>query len=211
MRSTLSISRPARAAAVVTAALALAACGGDDPTLSGSGAGGQPGSTAQSGAVAGIDRERNDQDIAFITDMKPHHEGALEMARLGESRAADPKVKDLARRIVAAQDPEIQTMQKMATAWGVDLNAAAGGPHGGMNMGGGMGKGEDVAALEPLSGPAFDKEFLTRMTAHHQSAVEMANKELSAGLNKQAKQMAQDIVTSQTAEINEMKTLLAAL
>lgn len=202
MRTTLIPSRPVRiAVASVVAALALAACGGgDEPTVASSGG---ASASAKGTSVPGIDATHNQADIAFITDMKPHHEGALEMAKLAEARAGSPKVKDLAARIVAAQDPEIQTMDKMATAWGVDL-AAGGGPHGG----GGMGMGGDTAALEPLSGAAFDKEFLTRMTAHHQSAVEMSQQELGDGQNAQAKKLAQDIITAQKKEIEEMKTLL---
>lgn len=209
MRSTLSTTRPARLAAAVTAAVALTACGGgDDPTIS---TGGGEGATSGVGAtpVPGIDAAFNDADVAFIQDMKPHHDGAIAMAELAATRSASAEVKALADKIVAAQDPEIQTMQKMALAWGVDLEAG-GGSMPGMDMGG-MDSGEDVAALEPLKGPEFDKEFLTRMVAHHTSAVDMANVELAGGENPQAKEMAQDIVTSQTAEIAEMKTLLAAL
>ncbi len=211
MSTTLSFSRPARiAAAAVVSALVLAACGGgDDPTISGSGSGSGAGSSdVAASPVPGIDSEHNDADIAFITDMTPHHEGAIDMAELAETRAQSSEVRALAVKIVAAQDPEIETMKKMTTAWGVDLSAS-GAEHGGGHSSS-MGDG-DVAALEPLSGAEFEREFLTRMTAHHEGAVEMAETELADGLNAQAKEMAADIVQSQTAEIARMKTLLAAL
>ena len=207
MRTTLIKSHPARSAiAAVVAALALTACGGgDDPTLAGGGTA-QSGSPVKATPVPGIDAEHNDADIAFITDMAPHHASAIDMAELAATRSGSAQVKDLATRIVAAQDPEIQTMDKMAKAWGVELKA------GGMQMGGmgGMG-GDDVAALKPLSGAAFDKEFLTRMTVHHESALEMSKKELAEGKNPQAKELAQAIITAQDKEIAEMKALLAAL
>lgn len=209
MRTTLSTTRLTRVVVSVTAALALAACGGgDDPTIASQG-GNPPGAGAlQPTPVAGIDAAFNATDVAFITDMKPHHDGAIAMAELAGTRAADAQVKALATKIVGAQDPEIAMMRKMATAWGVDLEAAPSG----MSMGGGsMAEGEDVAVLTPLSGAAFDKEFLTRMKAHHESAVEMAAVELAGGENPQAKQMAQEITTAQKAEIAEMTTLLAAL
>lgn len=210
MRTTLIALRPTRTTvAALSVAAALSACGGgDDPTIAAGGAG-QDGPAAPPVAaspVAGIDAANNEADVAFIRDMKPHHEGAIAMAELAATRAASPEVKTLATKIVAAQDPEIQTMLKMAAAWGVDLGA--GGASGGM-PGMEMGGGGDVAALEPLSGAAFDREFLTRMLAHHQSAIEMAQVELAQGENAQAKQMATDIVATQTAEIAEMKTLLA--
>jgi len=45
--------------------------------------------------------------------MIPHHQQAVEMATLAETRAADAAVKTLAGQIKAAQDPEIRTM----TGW----------------------------------------------------------------------------------------------
>ena len=201
MRKTLLSARPARQVALGFAlALALSACGtGDDPTINASD---QNGSKKPS-PVAGIDAEHNDADIAFINDMKPHHEGAVAMAELAATRAASAEVKDLATKIQAAQGPEIEMMDKMAVAWGVELDAS-GGAHG-------AAMGDDTAALEPLSGEEFDREFLTRMIANHEGALQMAQTELAEGVNPQAKQMANDIVTSQTAEIAQMKGLLAAL
>lgn len=209
------IFRPARiATAAFAAALALAACGGgDDPTISS----GSDGGSVQASPVAGIDAEHNDADIMFITMMKPHHEAALGMAELAGARAESPLVKALADKIMAAQEPEIEMMNKMATAWGVDLESGAAENGGGHSMSGApsmaddsMSGGNDMSALEPLSGKEFDREFLTRMIAHHEGAIEMAETELADGLNAQAKQMAADITESQAAEIEEMKSLLAA-
>lgn len=204
MRTSRLLRRPARLAAVAfTTVLALSACGsGDDPTI---GAGGDRNGVGAS-PVAGIDAEHNDADIAFIRDMKPHHEGAVKMAELAESRAASAELKSLARQILAAQGPEIETMNKMAIAWGVDLEASSG-EHGGGHSGG---MSDDAEAMEPLAGKEFDQQFLTRMIAHHEGAIQMAEVELDDGVNPQAKQMAEDIVASQTAEIADMKSLLAA-
>lgn len=197
-------SRPARTAtAAFAAALALSACGGgDDPTISS----GSDGGSAQASPVAGIDAEHNDADIMFIAMMKPHHEGALEMAKLADTRAESPAVRALADKIMAAQDPEIEMMNKMAAAWGVDLESEAAENGGGHSMS----SGDDTEALEPLTGKEFDREFLTRMIAHHEGAIEMAETELAEGVNPQATQMAADITESQAAEIEEMTSLLAA-
>lgn len=202
---TLLAARPARvAAAALAAALALSACGGgDDPTITGASVDG----SVKPSPVAGIDADHNDADITFITAMKPHHEGAVEMAELAATRAESAQVKDLATRIVAAQDPEIEMMNKMAAAWGVELGVGADA----MPPGHGMSMGDDTEVLEPLSGAEFDREFLTRMVVHHEGALEMAETELADGANPQAKQMAADIVESQTAEIAEIKGLLTDL
>lgn len=186
------------AGAALGLALVLTGCGTNEA----------PGASATVGSeatVKGIATAHNDTDVAFIQDMTPHHEGAVEMSALAATRAESPQVKALAAAIQAAQEPEIQLMKDMAEAWKVDL--ADDGGHGGMNMGG----GGDVPALEPLSGAAFDKEFLVRMTAHHEGALVMAKVELDKGENPQAQELARAIIATQETEIATMRALLAGL
>jgi uncharacterized protein (DUF305 family) len=145
--------------------------------------------------------------------MIPHHRQALEMARLAADRASSGTVKDLARRIEKAQDPEIRTMTGWLKTWGekVPGGTGAGGMdhsasgHSGMP---GMMGSEDMDALEKLTGKAFDVQFLTLMVEHHEGAVEMAETEQNKGRHTPAKAMADDIVTAQNAEISEMNKLL---
>lgn len=49
------------------------------------------------------------------------------------------------------------------------------------------------------------------MVRHHTGAVRMAETELGAGQNPQAKALAQSIVTSQTAQIGQLQALLTQL
>ena len=55
----------------------------------------------------------------------------------------------------------------------------------------------------------FDAEFVGMMIEHHQGAIDMANIELKSGSDQTLKKMAQNIITSQTAEIQKFKTILA--
>ena len=55
-------------------------------------------------------------DVAFVQMMVPHHRQALEMAALAPERAASPQVLALARRIDAAQAPEIWLMSQWLRA-----------------------------------------------------------------------------------------------
>ncbi len=54
----------------------------------------------------------------------------------------------------------------------------------------------------------FDAEFASMMIEHHQGAIDMANIELKSGKDQTLKTMAQNIITSQTAEIQKFKTIL---
>ena len=53
-----------------------------------------------------------DTDRDFVAMMIPHHEGAIDMARLELKSGHDPALRRLARAIVAAQAHEITTMKR---------------------------------------------------------------------------------------------------
>jgi uncharacterized protein (DUF305 family) len=205
VRFTVFTLRKTRLAAVAASAaltFTLAACGGGkDSTVT------NPAAGASSSDTSAISEQHNDADVTFVQDMHPHHAGALAMAELAADRAENAQVKQLAARIADAQGPEMDQMMAMAKAWDVEL--AEGGGHGGGHGGGEM--DADAAKLEPLSGAEFDRQFLTLMIAHHEGALPMAQTELDNGTNQQAEAMAQDIVTTQTAEIAEMEQLLTQL
>ncbi|MEU6671895.1 DUF305 domain-containing protein [Streptomyces sp. NPDC046727] len=201
------IRRAALATVAVTSALVLAACGGngDDSDTGGhTGHGGSASASAAPGASAGA---HNAQDVAFAQGMIPHHQQALEMARLAADRASSAQVKDLAARIEKAQDPEIRTMTGWLKAWGEEL-PMAGMDHSGHAGMSGMMSEADMAGLEKATGKDFDTKFLSLMVEHHQGAVEMATTEKQKGRDSAAKAMADAIVTAQNAEIKEMKQLL---
>jgi len=66
----------------------------------------------------------NEADVTFAQQMIPHHQQAVEMARLAQTRAGDREVQDLAADIEAAQDPEIETMTGWLDSWGRRWRAA---------------------------------------------------------------------------------------
>jgi uncharacterized protein (DUF305 family) len=198
--------RTALMAATVTAALALAACGND----SDSGSSGHDGhSASSSSSTSSTAAGHNEQDMAFAQGMIPHHQQALEMAKLAADRASSTKVKDLASRIEKAQDPEIQTMNGWLKSWGKDMSSSMPGMDHSADSGmPGMMDSKDMDALEKASGTDFDTMFLTMMVEHHKGAVEMATTEKNKGKYGPATSMAGDIITAQTAEITEMNKLL---
>lgn len=161
--------------------------------------------TTPNGSASQGTSENNDADVMFAQMMIPHHEQAVEMASLAGERADSPDVKKLAEKIQAAQQPEIDTLTSWLQQWGE--TPAAGGQHGGPG-GGGMMAEADMAQLEGARGAAFDTLFLTMMIEHHEGAISMAEAQLAQGQYPEAKAMAKDIVTSQTAEVQQMRDLL---
>lgn len=53
-----------------------------------------------------------DPDVDFLTMMIPHHEGAVEMARLALIHGRDPATRRLAEDIIASQTVEIEGMKR---------------------------------------------------------------------------------------------------
>lgn len=143
-------------------------------------------------------------DIMFAQMMIPHHQQAVDMSTLAETRTTNPEILALAKQIKDAQAPEIKQM----TAW-IESSGSS------MDMGHDMGMGgmltdEQMTALENAQGAAFDKLYLEGMIGHHQGALQMA-KMIEKSDNAEAKELAANIIKSQSAEIDKMKQMLAGM
>ncbi|MEV1167536.1 DUF305 domain-containing protein [Nonomuraea sp. NPDC049784] len=184
--------------------LVLAACGGN--TVVQDMAAGSRAAPVVTTATARPSAEFNDADVRFAQMMIAHHQQAIQMAELASTRASNTEVKDLAGKIEASQQPEIETMQGWLEAWGKPM------PTGDMGheMPGGM-SDADVKKLEKAQGAASDKQFLKMMIIHHKGAITMARTERKRGENPQAKQLAEKIITGQQAEVEQMRKMLDQL
>jgi len=63
--------------------------------------------------MAGMDTpSTGDPDRDFVAGMLPHHQGAIDMAKVELQYGHDPALQKLAREIVAAQDKEVAFMRR---------------------------------------------------------------------------------------------------
>ena len=199
-------------AALTTAvlSLSLAACGGDNSNHDMSSMGTQ---TASNGDVF------DQADVDFATNMIPHHAQAVQMVNMTQGRTLDPAVQQLAEQIRQAQVPEIETMTHWLTSWGKKVPATST-DHEHADMGGmdsmkdmdtnmpGMMSADEMKQLDKASDAEFQNMWLQMMIKHHEGAIAMAKTEQQDGKFAAAVSLARSIITSQQAEIDQMKQLL---
>jgi uncharacterized protein (DUF305 family) len=151
--------------------------------------------------MANIDRH-------FIEQMIPHHEGAIEMAKLALEKSKRPEILSLANAIIEAQQREITDMTKWYKDWfGTDV------PEGvqhmmGAGMMGGMSHMDSMSGdLDSLkTAKDFDLEFINQMIPHHEMAVMMATMLKGSTNRLEMKELADNIITSQSREIEMMRS-----
>ena len=192
---------PLAALAALTAALFLSSC-----STSASDSHADHPQTDQP-VITGQPAGYNADDVAFAANMIPHHQQAVDLSAMVPDRSTNAGLVALADQISAAQQPEINVMKVFLVQWNEnpDTNSGHAG-HGSTTQG--MVDAATMTKLESLSGEEFDELWLASMISHHQGAIEMAKAEIANGDNVDAKTLANNIVTTQDAEIGQMKQML---
>lgn len=144
-------------------------------------------------------------DIAFAKSMIPHHEGAIGMAKIQLTYGKDNILRTLAQTIITAQEPEIAQMQTWLKAH-PDTATSDQTAHYRAYLAGMDTMHRDMTAGLDSDNP--DIAFAQSMIAHHQGAIDMANIQLQYGQDSAMRQLAEAIISAQTAEIAMMNDWL---
>ncbi|MFW6088989.1 MAG: DUF305 domain-containing protein [Gemmatimonadota bacterium] len=178
----------------------------------------------QAALVDSVRRTYTRADVDFMTGMIHHHAQALVMSRMAPSHGASPALRIMARRIINAQNDEIDLMQAWLRDRGeiepepralatsdADGGHAMHAGHAGHELMPGMLTDEQLGALDAARGEEFDRLFLQFMIQHHQGAVTMVNELVAApgaAREEAVFKLASDIGADQTSEITRMQTML---
>ena len=154
-------------------------------------------------------------DQQFIDMMVPHHQAAVEMARLAQSRAHRPEIQQMADDIIRSQSAEIERMQAWRQEWFgspqtppmdrmpmlADPGALAG--HA-MSADSSMDLATDVESLRNAPEP-FEASFIELMIPHHQMAVDAARVAVRRAFHPELTDTALGIMDAQLREIGQMQ------
>jgi uncharacterized protein (DUF305 family) len=149
-------------------------------------------------------------DQLFIDMMVPHHEGAVEMAKIAQQRSSRPEILALATNIIASQDSEINQMRAWRQAWYgssetppmSQMPMLHEGPGGQAMMA--MNMAEEVEALRNAPEP-FDRAFIDAMIPHHESAIEAARMAQQRAVHQEIRDLAVAIIADQQREIDQLR------
>ena len=133
----------------------------------------------------------------FVIGMIPHHQEAVDVARVVLERGDRPEVRALAAEIVASQSDEIAALE----AWRADWYPTATAP-------------TYVPMMRPLDGldaDAVDRTFASDMIHHHAMAIGMAEAVLALDdVRPEVRALAEDVISVQTEEIATLRGWIAA-
>ena len=141
----------------------------------------------------------NDADFAKM--MIEHHKGAVEMSELLLKKGQSEELKIFARKLIAAQNTEIDLMKKFENHTEISADSKTFQQELNQSMAAMMNKNIKIHN-------DIDKDFAEQMIPHHQSAVDMAKVYLKYGKQQDLLKLCSDIVKTQTSEIKELQDWL---
>ena len=144
-------------------------------------------------------KQTNVAEPDFLNLMIPHHQGAVEMALYEVAHGRNKEIIQLAKSIIAEQQIEIKMMQQLLlsaystppneikTAWDATMYTMM----------------KDMPATNELKDT--DMAFAKVMMPHHRAGIDMAKVILKYGKDHAVKRIAENIISSQQVEIEQMK------
>lgn len=137
-------------------------------------------------------------EIKFMMGMIDHHQMAIEMAEICLQKATHAPLREMCRKVIAAQSTEIEEMQSWLRDWyGISYEPR-------------MTPGDQqmLDRLSSLSGAEFEITFMEMLIKHHEKAIKEAQQCLAKAWHAELRQLCQNIIDAQSAEITQLRSWL---
>jgi uncharacterized protein (DUF305 family) len=157
-------------------------------------------------------------DAGFARDMSTHHTQAVVMAGYTRLHTTNASVLLMANDIYDEQTFQIGEMQGWLDSWGLTRSTTL--PTMGWMQGHsldsdglmpGMATPAEISQLQSLTGNALDVDFLQLMIRHHQGGLQMAQYALDHASESYVRNLANQMLQTQSSEIISMEQLLRQL
>jgi uncharacterized protein (DUF305 family) len=139
-------------------------------------------------------------DIDFAAMMVEHHKGAVEMSKVEIGQGSNAEMKAFAQKVIDDQEKEIGFMQAFISKSPKTVSTNSADFQKALN--------NSMMAMMNSNTTIYnqtDKDFAAQMIPHHQSAVDMAKAYLEYGREESLVNLCNNIISSQTKEINWLK------
>jgi uncharacterized protein (DUF305 family) len=196
--------------AVLVGGLALAGCTpSEKPSDAPPAPGTPPPANAQEhgGGHAAAGDEHSSTDREFAQRMLVHHERVVQLAALAGTNSQKNDLKTLAGRIRQEQQPEIDLIKGWLAGAGGQASASA--PEDDRN-------GEPMAPvpaadiaqkLQQVRGADFDRQWIQAMLDLQGAELQISRTQIEEGSAEQMRDLAEKVVATQQADIDEIKKL----
>ncbi|WP_291650183.1 DUF305 domain-containing protein [Clostridium sp.] len=150
-------------------------------------------------------------NLDFVLEMIPHHEGGINMAKAIVKYGSNPEVKKIAENIITSQEAQIPIMQQLKDKFEKEKPSSKADSE------------KYLAEYNKIKDKMFkemqgveitdnvDANFLQEMIYHHEGAIGMAKDILKYTKDPELRRLAENIVTTQSKGVEEMKSLLKKL
>ena len=145
--------------------------------------------------------QHSQADVTFLNSVVLLRQQAAQLGFMGVSSATNSGLKTLSQTISGERYPALDTLTGWLTQWGQPTPSAT------TTQVTGLLTSAQITQLQGLKGSAFDSKLVSDLVANHQAIISAANTEVSSGTNAQAQQVAQNLVTAETTELNQLNAL----
>lgn len=143
---------------------------------------------------------KNDFDIDFANCMSIQHQAAIDMSELQIATGKNAEIIGMAKNIIAAQKDEIVQFQKFVNDYKMPLTKMDNSDSQNILANAMKDMMKNLRGMKLLGD--VDDNYVMLMISHHSTAIQMANNEIKYGKQKQMKNIAEKIISSQTKEVN---------